>query len=225
MPPTSRRWRNSTAPARSRRRGCVGHTRVLGSGTFCGHLARNSRSRNDRFGATRPERAEKTGPEQNSVLEAYSCETRFESTISAEYTSVKVMLVTHVDDIMWASKAGYAHMVDGLLETYTDSVDERSCCLRASRDSSLVAIPPRLSLSPSKSRKRGDDATPADIAQLYSVFGSVGWVAHQCRPDLSHQVSKLQTSIGTAKASAQFDGSRLCDGIPMDGNALPEWTL
>lgn len=43
------------------------------------------------------------------------------------------------------------------------------------------------------SRSQNEDATSAKISQSCSVVGSVGWVAHQCRPDLSYHVCRLET--------------------------------
>ena len=36
-----------------------------------------------------------------------------------------------------------------------------------------------------RNRKMDDPATKADIGQIRSVIGSLGWVARQCRPDVS----------------------------------------
>ena len=47
-------------------------------------------------------------------------------------------------------------------------------------------------------RKLTDSATEQEIAQMRSVVGSLGWIARQCRPDLSYMVSKLQGAVSKA---------------------------
>ena len=51
----------------------------------------------------------------------------------------------------------------------------------------------------STDRKLTDEASPAEIAQMRSVIGSLGWIARQCRPDLSCLVSKLQGAVSKAR--------------------------
>ena len=43
-----------------------------------------------------------------------------------------------------------------------------------------------------------DLGTEAEIAQMRSVVGSIGWIARQCRPDLSYYVSRLQGAVSKA---------------------------
>ena len=47
-------------------------------------------------------------------------------------------------------------------------------------------------------RKLLDLATDSEIAQMRSVVGSLGWIARQCRPDLSYAVSKGQGAVTKA---------------------------
>ena len=47
-------------------------------------------------------------------------------------------------------------------------------------------------------RKMTDRATEAEIGQMRSVVGSLGWIARQCRPDLSYYVSKGQGAVTKA---------------------------
>ena len=41
-------------------------------------------------------------------------------------------------------------------------------------------------------------ATEAEIAQMRSVIGSLGWIARQCRGDLSYEVSRGQSAVSQA---------------------------
>jgi hypothetical protein len=48
------------------------------------------------------------------------------------------------------------------------------------------------------SRKMHDLATDSEIGQMRSVIGSLGWIARQCRPDVSYGVSKGQSAVSKA---------------------------
>ena len=50
-----------------------------------------------------------------------------------------------------------------------------------------------------KHRRLTDDCNEAEIAQMRSVIGSLGWIARQHRPDLSYHVSRLQGTVSGAK--------------------------
>ena len=52
--------------------------------------------------------------------------------------------------------------------------------------------------SVTKKRKLDAVATDSEIAQMRSVVGSLGWIARQCRPDLSYSVSKGQGAVTRA---------------------------
>ena len=43
------------------------------------------------------------------------------------------------------------------------------------------------------SRKMAQKGSEIEIGQMRSVIGSLGWVARQCRPDISYEVSKGQS--------------------------------
>ena len=47
-------------------------------------------------------------------------------------------------------------------------------------------------------RRLDDPASEAEIGQMRSVIGSLGWIARQCRPDLSYAVSKGQGAVTKA---------------------------
>ena len=43
-----------------------------------------------------------------------------------------------------------------------------------------------------KNKRKADvNATEAEIAQMRIIFGSLGWIASQCHPELSYGVSKM----------------------------------
>ena len=48
------------------------------------------------------------------------------------------------------------------------------------------------------SRKLDDQATEKEIDQMRSVVGSLGWIARQCRPDISYDVSWSQGALSRA---------------------------
>ena len=50
-------------------------------------------------------------------------------------------------------------------------------------------------------RRFGDPASEAGVGQMRSVVGSLGWIARQCRPDLSYAVSKGQGAVSKATVS------------------------
>ena len=47
-------------------------------------------------------------------------------------------------------------------------------------------------------RKQTDLATESEIGQMRSVIGSMGWIARQCRPDVSLYVSQGQSAVSRA---------------------------
>lgn len=60
-----------------------------------------------------------------------------------------------------------------------------------------------------RSRVRRDDAMPAEIVQLCSVVGPIGWVARRCRPDSSYHVFRLQAVTRTAQVKDLIDANRV----------------
>ena len=47
-------------------------------------------------------------------------------------------------------------------------------------------------------RRMTERATESEIGQMRSVVGSLGWVARQCRGDLSYEVSRGQSTVSRA---------------------------
>jgi hypothetical protein len=63
-------------------------------------------------------------------------------------------------------------------------------------------------------------ATEAEVAQLRSVIGSLGWIARQSRPDLSYSTSKKRP-----RCSMQGDDQRSEGGHnKLRNSAKPEYT-
>lgn len=132
---------------------------------------------------------------------------------------INVMMVTHLDDIMWGSKPGNEHMVAGLLAKYEfNSVETQSfrlCGREAEQheDGSVVAMcrstPSDVEPINFRRRPQSDDATHAEIAQRCSVFGPVGWVARYCRPGLSCKASRVQTVVRQLQVKNLIDANRI----------------
>ena len=120
------------------------------------------------------------------------------------------MLATRVDDMLWATKPGYEDRVQQLLDRYTIKTVEPGTfrfCGREVIQHSDFSVSFRCKDTTEKiepvrydpeGRKQTDLARDHEIAQLRSVFGSLAWVARQCRPQLSYGVNKLQSVCGTA---------------------------
>lgn len=125
----------------------------------------------------------------------------------------KVVIATHVDGAVWGSKPGYKHMASSLLEKPKNS--EKSTFRFCGREmQQFMFVICRIithmveSIIFQTRRKQGDEATPAEISQLCIAAGSVRWVAWQCRPDPSFQVSKLQAAMWRAKVKDLIVTSR-----------------
>lgn len=147
---------------------------------------------------------------------------------------IKVLMVTRVDDVMWASKPGSEHVMGGLVEKCqlreVEKGFSRFCGreVEQTEDGSVFVTcwntaekvePVRF-----RSRKPDDDAAPKESTQLCSVVGSVGWVAMQCRPHLADQVLRLQTVMGKAQVNHLVDTSRMvrdCAETPVSPERKP----
>ena len=120
------------------------------------------------------------------------------------------MLLTHVDDMLWAVDPKYDGNVEQILKEFAvRKVEEgtfRFCgkevkqeedfsVVISCRDATELIDPIRYT---NEGRKLTDSATEQEIAQMRSVVGSLGWIARQCRPDLSYMVSRLQGAVSKA---------------------------
>ena len=126
---------------------------------------------------------------------------------------VEALLVTHVDDLLWAVTPEYAKHVEVILrefeinESKRKKNDFRFCGKQVTRltngdifvsckDGIECIGPVKFS---AEGRKQEDPATPAEIGQMRSVVGSLGWVARQCMPISSYAVSRGQSVVTKAK--------------------------
>ena len=126
---------------------------------------------------------------------------------------VLAMMVTHVDDLCWACKPEAECHIDAILEAFVvnnSKIQEkefRFCgkeikqyddfsvfvtCFHATEQIGPIRYA-------SLGRSLDANATEGETGQLRSVVGSLGWVARQCRPDLSYSVSSGQGSVCNAK--------------------------
>ena len=120
------------------------------------------------------------------------------------------MLATHVDDILYACKPGYEHLVQKIFDKFevreTQTGKIRFCGREILQDETGIRITCKDTAEkvlPINFRKDGrnaeDKATDGEISQLRSVVGSLSWVARQCRPELSYYASKLQSAVSGAR--------------------------
>jgi len=125
---------------------------------------------------------------------------------------VHAMLITHVDDLIWAVQPTYAHHMKAILKEFavneekTKKNDFRFCgkeikrlpsgnILVTCKDATECIGPIKFS---AEGRLMSDLASQAEVAQMRSVIGSLGWIARQCRPDLSYDVSRGQSVVSKA---------------------------
>ena len=153
---------------------------------------------------------------------------------------IKAMLITHVDDLCWAVKPEFEENMDEILETFVVKKVEQSkfrCCGKeiqqlenfsikvTSKDSAEQIGPIKFATT---GRKMTDLATDNEIAQMRSVIGSLGWIARQCRPDLSYDVSKGQgvvtkatlKDLKEANLAVEKAHKNSAKGIIWDSNAI-----
>ena len=121
------------------------------------------------------------------------------------------MLITHVDDLCWAMKPGYEKPIQEILDAFVvkkveetkfrfcgkdiEQLDDMS--IRVSCEDAIEGVGV-LKYERSK-RKPEDNAKEAEIGQMRSIIGSLGWIARQCHPEISYGVSKMQGAVSKAK--------------------------
>ena len=148
----------------------------------------------------------KTGLKQSSLCPALFT--------YSEDGDIKVMLGSHVDDLLFACKPGFEGYVSKIQKAFDvdDSKltykDFRFCGREISQDDegniTVTCKATAEKIEPIQYRtgiKKTESCNDQEKAQLRSVVGSLAWVARQSRPDLSYRVSKLQsvTSKATIK--------------------------
>ena len=123
---------------------------------------------------------------------------------------VKGMLLTHVDDLCWAVYPEYEKHMTNILEAFdvrkveegkfrfcgkqVDQQEDKSVMITCT-DATEQIGPIKYTIG---NRKMHDLATEAEIGQMRSVVGSLGWIARQCRPDISYGGSKGQSAVSKA---------------------------
>ena len=133
---------------------------------------------------------------QNSVMPAF-----FSYAVDGV---IKVLLCTHVDDIIWANDPDCDWMIDKILSVFdVGKVEERNfrycgCEISQSEDFTInvTCIDNTEKIEPIKyapGRKLTEPCSDQEKSQLLSVVGSLAWIARMCRPDLSYRVSRLQS--------------------------------
>jgi len=123
---------------------------------------------------------------------------------------IKGMLLTHVDDLCWAVFPEYETYMKKILDTFdVRKVEEEKFRFCGKQ---VVQLPDKSVMITCEdateqigtvkysigNRKLNDPATEAEIGQMRSVIGSLGWVARQCRPDISYGVSRGQSMVSKA---------------------------
>ena len=123
----------------------------------------------------------------------------------------KVMMASHVDDLIYACLPGYEHIMKNLqkafqVEDSKISSGEIRFCGREVKQAEDYTITvtckdttERLEkISYRNGIKKDSPVTEGERSQLRSVVGGLAWVARQARPDLSYKVSKLQSRCNCA---------------------------
>jgi len=124
---------------------------------------------------------------------------------------IKVMLATHVDDLMFACKEGYDWVVKKILDKFevreTQTGKIRFCGREVVQDAEMnITVTCKDTAEkclPISFQKEGrgpeDKATEGEISQLRSVVGSIAWIARQCRIELAYYTSRLQSCVSGAR--------------------------
>ena len=118
-----------------------------------------------------------------------------------EEGEVKLMMGTHVDDMMWAGfpetdsiidklfgnmelkhvKEGYFRFCGREYEQDADFNIKVTC-----KDNTEKILPIKIIIG---DRRKNDKATAGEISQMRSVVGSLAWIARQCRIEQTYDCS------------------------------------
>ena len=122
-----------------------------------------------------------------------------------------VVLITHVDDYMWAAIPGYENVVPDIFAKFSlrefkegefrfcgkEYAQQKDCTIHVTcKDNSLSIEPISYDLC---GRTLSTPVAEAESTQLRSVTGALGWNVRQCRPDLDYFPSKLQSVSNAAQ--------------------------
>ena len=134
---------------------------------------------------------------------------------------MKVMLITHVDDMAWAAKPGYEFMIEKILKLFDMRKiveDEFRFCGRevvqdAEGNITVTCKSTTESILPVNFRVEGrspeDKALDHEVSQLRSVTGSIAWICRQCRPALSYLSSRMQSIASAAQVKHLTEANRV----------------
>jgi len=116
----------------------------------------------------------------------------------------KVILCTHVDDILWANCDEYQYVIDKILGAFDvgkiEQGDFRYCGCEVKQDTDftirVTCVDNTEKIAPIRyapGRRLTEPCSDTEKTQLLSVVGSLAWIARMTRPDLSYRVSRLQS--------------------------------
>ena len=122
---------------------------------------------------------------------------------------IQVIMATHVDDLLYAARPDYEHIIESLLKQFEiketkeskfrfcgreyEQYDDFSIKVTA-KDNTEKTLPINYAIG---NRTLEDKASVGEVSQLRSVNGSLSWVARQCRPEKTYVCSKLQSVVNT----------------------------
>ena len=121
-----------------------------------------------------------------------------------ESGDVKIMVGTHVDDIIWACKPEAEHMIAEIIEKFQCGEPEvgnfRYCGKEVVQDDHfnihITCKDTTLKMEPIRiagNRKASQVLNDQERTQMKSIAGSLSWIARNCRPDIAYGVSKVHS--------------------------------
>ena len=133
------------------------------------------------------------------------------------------MLITHVKELCWAMKPGYEEPIQKILDAFIVKKVQESKLSFCGKD---VEQLPDMSIRATcedategvsvfncekNKRKADDSAKEAEICQMRSIIGSLGWIARQCHLEISYGVSKMQGAVSKAKLKDLKERNQVLD--------------
>ena len=124
---------------------------------------------------------------------------------------IKVVMGTHVDDLLHASVPEYEYIMKKLLSEFeikeTQEGEFRFCGREykqfddfsikvTAKDNTEKTLPISYAIG---NRTPEDKASIGECSQLRSVNGSLAWIARQCRAEKTYMCSKLQSVVNIAQ--------------------------
>ena len=146
--------------------------------------------------------------QENGILECASMPALFTHQVDGD---IKLMMATHVDDVLWCAAPGYEYIMDNFLKGFiVKSIDTdkfRFCgCAYYQDDDCNVYVNAKdntekiLPINYHKGDRSPEArATEGEVSQMRSVVGSLAWIARKTRPDISYECSKMQSIVSVAQ--------------------------